>query len=130
MEQLAKISSATLEIQERGILNFWIHVDYEEGCSQGIGGIALDTFDKKKDRRIGTAFGCEVIRRLLIALKVNDFSKMKGKMVWVIGDGQGFSFKPTGIRALSVDSKKADPVIFSAIASEFLEETPVAWVGT
>ena len=57
-KQLAKVTSASLEIQERGILNFWIYVDYEEGCSQGIGGIALDEWDANKKRRIGTAYGC------------------------------------------------------------------------
>ena len=36
--ELARITSASLEIQEREILNFWIHVDYENGFSQGIGG--------------------------------------------------------------------------------------------
>jgi hypothetical protein len=30
-KQLAKITKASLEIQERGTLNFWIHVHYEEG---------------------------------------------------------------------------------------------------
>jgi hypothetical protein len=47
-KQLAKIKSAGLEIKERGILNFWIIVDYEDGGSQGIGGIALDTYDEEK----------------------------------------------------------------------------------
>jgi len=35
-KQLAKITSAGLEIKERGILNFWIFVDYEDGGSQGV----------------------------------------------------------------------------------------------
>lgn len=118
MRQLAKISKATLEIKERGILNFWIYVDYEEGCSQGIGGIALDQFSKEKDSRIGTAYGCEMIRRLLLALNVNDFSEMKGKQVWVYGEGEGFSFKPTGIGSLKTDHNKP-PVIFSDVAREF-----------
>lgn len=118
MEKLAKINKASLEIKERGILNFWIHVDYEEGMSQGVGGIALDTYDSEKERRVGTAYGCEVIRRLLIALDVNDFSEMKGKMVWVIGKGDGLSFQPIGIRPLKVDSKKSDPVIFDEILAE------------
>ena len=79
-KQLAKIKSAGLEIKERGILNFWIIVDYEDGGSQGIGGIALDTYDEGKKKRVGTAYGCEVIRRLLLALGVNDFSEMnRGK---------------------------------------------------
>jgi len=118
-KRLAKISSASLEIKERGILNFWIHVDYEEGCSQGIGGIALDSYDKAKNKRVGTAYGCEMIRRILLAFDVNDFSELKGKHLWVIGEGEGFSFNPKGVQALSVDSKNDTPVIFTDIASEF-----------
>ena len=47
-KKLAKVSKATLQLQERGILMFWIFVDYEEGCSQGIGGLCLDEYDKEK----------------------------------------------------------------------------------
>lgn len=119
-KKLAKISKASLEIQERGILNFWIHVDYEDGCSQGVGGIALDEWCKKKEERVGTAYGCEMIRRLLIELCVNDFSEMKGKHVWVIGDGEGLSFKPTGIQSLRVDNPKSKPVMFSEVAEMFI----------
>jgi hypothetical protein len=118
MKQLAKISKASLEIQERGILNFWIHVDYEEGCSQGVGGIALDQWDEEKKERVGTAYGCEIIRRLLLALNVNDFAEMKGKMVWVVGEGEGLSFRPTGIQPLNVDNNKGRAVIFSDILAE------------
>jgi len=119
MKQLAKISKATLEIKERGILNFWIYVDYEDGGAQGIGGIALDTWDKERKVRIGTAYGCEMIRCLLLSLKVNDFSEMKGKIIWVIGEGEGFDFKPTGIQMLKVDDNKSEPIIFSNILNEF-----------
>lgn len=116
---LAKITKATLEIKERGILNFWIHVDYKEGCCQGIGGIALDEYDKEKDSRVGTAYGCEMIRRLFIELNVDDFSEMKDKHIWVHGSGSGFSFKPLGIQSLSIDKKDSKPVIFSEVADLF-----------
>lgn len=53
-KKLARVSKATLNIQDRGCLNFWVHVDYEEGCSQGVGGIALDNYDKLLDQRVGT----------------------------------------------------------------------------
>lgn len=122
MKKLAKISIASLEIKDRGILNFWINVDYEEGCSQGVGGIALDEYDKEKEERVGTAYGCEVIRRLLLALDVNDFSEMKGKVIWVVGEGSGLSFRPTGIQPLKVDNKDAKPVIFSDILKEMAGE--------
>lgn len=121
-KKLAKIEEATLEIQERGMLNFWIHVNYEEGGIQGIGGIALDTWDEKKKERIGTAYGCQVIRRLLLELQVNDFSEMKGKNIWVLGKGEGFGFNPIGIESLRVDNEKHSPVIFAEILKEFKDE--------
>ena len=119
---LAKITSANLEIQERGILNFWIIVDYEDGGSQGIGGIALDAYDEGKKKRVGTAQGCEVIRRLLLALGVNDFSEMKGKIIWVIGEGLGFDFKPKGVQSLNINGH-GEAVIFSEILAEFGRQT-------
>lgn len=116
---LAKIESASLEIKERGILNFWIHVNYEDGSGQGIGGIALDTYDKKKEKRIGIAYGCEVIRQLLLCLDVNDFSEMKGKIIYVIGEGESLGFKPKGIQNLYINDSKQKSVIFDDILKEF-----------
>ena len=118
-KKLAKITSAKLEIKERGILNFWIFVDYEDFGRQGIGGLALDQWDKEKDRRVGTAYGCEMIRRLLDTLNVNDFSEMKDKMIWVHGEGDGLRFKPKGIEPLKVSGLKKEPLIFDDVFSEF-----------
>lgn len=36
--KLAKVENASLEIKDRGILNFWVHVQYEDGWQQGVGG--------------------------------------------------------------------------------------------
>ena len=119
MKQLAKITHATLEIQRSGILHLWISVDYEDGMSQNIGYYALDTYDEDKKRRIGTAYGCEMIRRLLIELDVNDFSEMVGKIIWVHGKGEGFCFIPTGIQSLRVNGRRTEGVIFSDVAEEF-----------
>lgn len=121
IKQLAKISKASLEIKERGILNFWIHVDYEEGMSQGIGGIALDRYDDAAEARTGTAYGCEMIRRLLIELNVNDFSEMAGKHIWVLGEGAGLSFVPKGVKALKGDGTTGG-VIFEEVANKFINE--------
>lgn len=117
-KRLAKITSASMEIKEWGVLYFWIHVNYEDGYSQGIGGLALDDYDNKKKRRVGTAYGCEMIRRLFETLDVNDFSEMKGIHIWVHGEGRGLSFTPKGVQLLSVD-KKSDPLIFSDVYKEF-----------
>ena len=122
-KQLAKITKASLEIKERGILGFWIWVDYEEGGSQGIGGIALDSWDKKKEKRVGTAYGCEMIRSLLLCLGVNDFSEMEGKMIWVLGESKGLSFNPKGIERLNLDKgdSESKSVVFDDIFKEMTE---------
>ena len=117
IQKLARINKANLEIQDRGILNFWIMVDYEEGMSQGVGGIALDTYDEVKGERVGTAYGCEVIRQLLLTLDVNDFSEMKGKMIYVLGEGSGLAFTPKGIKTLQLNGGKE--VIFNKILADF-----------
>ncbi len=119
-KKLAKIRKASLEIKERGILTFLIYVDYEEGCSQGIGGLALDRYNKEKDCRVGTAYGCEMIRRILLAFNVNDFCELAGMHLWVLGAGTGLEFSPKGIEPLSVDSKQ-EAVIFKEIADELLK---------
>ena len=118
-KQLARITKASLEIQERGILNFWIHVAYEEGGSQGIGGITLDQYDKDLQKRIGTAYGCEMIRQVLLVLEVDDFSEMKDKDIFVLGTGPGLSFQPKGIQVLSADGGLK--VIFSDIAEQMIK---------
>ena len=96
-----------------------IHVDYEEGSSQGVGGFALDEYIEEIKERIGTAYGCEMIRRILIELNVNDFSEMKGKKIWVYGDGEGLRFRPEGISSLHVDNSKSKPVMFDEVLKEF-----------
>jgi hypothetical protein len=118
-KRLAKIRQARLDIQERGILNFIILVDYEEGMSQAIGGIALDIYDEEKKRRVGTAYGCDLIRRLLLELCVDDFSEMNGQQVLVYGEGDSLSFKVKGISALKTNNPNSKPVMFNEVAEEF-----------
>ena len=121
-KKLAKVSSARLEIKDRGILMFYITVDYEDGLSQNVGGLCLDTYDKVKEKRVGTAYGCEMIRRCLLEFGVDDFSEMKGKYIWVLGEGEGFSFAPKGLQKLVVDGGKEDkPFIFSEVFEQFKE---------
>lgn len=121
IKKLARVSKANLEIKERGMLNFWIHVDYEEGCSQGVGGIALDNYDEQLKHRVGTAYGCEMIRKTLEVFDVNDFSEMKGKMIYVLGEGEGFSFTPCGFEKINLNKnhKATDVCNFKDIYAQF-----------
>lgn len=118
--KLAKVESATLEIKERGILNFWVFVNYEEGCSQGVGGLALDTWNERLKRRVGTEYGCEMIRQLLLFFGVNNLNEAKGQLVYVLGEGEGLSFKPHGFKHLSVEKNgRPEYIDFREIYEQF-----------
>ena len=115
-EKLAKITKAGL-VMERGIMSFAIWVDYEDGSSQCVGGYALDAYSKIKQTRVGTEYGCEIIRRLLTELGVNDFHEMVDKKVWVIIDSDR---DVIGIRSLFVDSgNRSNGVMFKQIGDEY-----------
>lgn len=107
-QQLAKITKAGLSIVDSGILTFNIEVRYESGLSQSIGYICLDTYkaatNDEPRTRVGTAYGCEIIRQLLLTLEVDNLNDAKDKIIWVLGSGtvENFNFAPTGLKTLSV----------------------------
>ena len=117
-KQLAKVTSASLSIQDRGVLTFWIFVDYEEGCSQGVGGVYLDTYDEGKKCRVGTAGGMEVIRQILLAFRIDDLHELKGRHIWVLGEGEDSSFTPKGVQPINTDNSEAKPIIWAEIFSD------------
>jgi len=122
--QLAKIASLNLSYQDRQILMLNMTVDYEIGVTQNIfGGLVLDEpvkdNDEKFSHRQGTAFGCEMIRIILDTLKINDFSEGKGKYIHVLGEGEGFSFKPKGLETLRVDGDQKK-IIFSEVLERMI----------
>jgi len=123
-KQLAKITKVNFNIKERGILMFHVMVDYEECGSQGVGGLCLDEYDKEKKERVGTAYGCEMIRQLMITLDVDNFEEAKGNVIWVLGEGKGFSFKPLGLQSLNVHGKQKT-MIFKDIYDAFAEKEAV-----
>lgn len=117
--QLAKITKLRLSYQDRQILMINMYVDYEEGGSQLVyGGVAIDEPVKdnngKFSHRQGSAFGCELIRLILDALKIDDLSEGKGKYIHVLGEGSGFSFKPKGIETLHLDGDQKT-IIFDEV---------------
>ena len=118
-KKLAKIRSATLNIKDRGILTFWVMVDYEDGCSQGVGGLTLDNWDEDKQSRVGTAYGCEMIRQLLLFFNVDNLQDCKGQYVYVLGEGKGLAFTPKGFEKLYVDDFNRKQILFPNIFDEF-----------
>lgn len=74
----AKIVRTMLGVEDHGVFTFVISLDYG-GSGQGYGTYALDSFDKAKKCRVGTAFGCEAIMRLLKVLEVKSWEDLNGK---------------------------------------------------
>lgn len=78
----AIIDNVSLGIEDHGILTMHISVKYDGG-GQGFGGYALDSYDREKKRRVGTAYGAEFILRIIDTLKVYDIFKLKGTPIRV-----------------------------------------------
>ena len=81
----AVIESTMLGIEDHGILTCFLNLNYG-GSGQGFGGYGLDGFDKAKDKRIGTAWGMEFVRRVLETMEVDSWEKLSGKHCRVISD--------------------------------------------
>lgn len=120
-KQLAKIENATLNVTDRGMLTFYITVKYEEGMNQVVGGLSLDQWDEEKERRVGTAYGCEMIIQMLKLFNVDSFEKMKDKLVYVLGEGSGLSFTPKGLQNLRVNDNKETKIVFEDVLNEMVK---------
>ncbi len=116
---LAKIESADITIS-RGCLMVGMTVHYENGFHQGIMGQVLDEYNKEKKTREGTAYGCEMIRRLLKTFGAQNLKDIEGRHLWVFVDQEGLSQKVLGIEPLRVDkTEKPEPFIFSEVWEAF-----------
>lgn len=75
------------EIDNERCLTFWLHFEFNGGGSgQGFGGIALDTYDKLSDERIGHAAGTDALLRIMQAMGVEKWSDLAGKLAWALRD--------------------------------------------
>ena len=82
VKELARVTYATVGREDRGILVCMIGFDFG-GAGQSMG-IVLDTYDKAGNSRVGTAEGCEWIRRVLDLFKERDFLSLSGRTVYVL----------------------------------------------
>lgn len=100
--ELGIIDHTMLGIEDHGIMSFMLNVKFGS-TGQGFGGYALDTPKKDKRgrflKRQGTAFGCDVILRILGAVGVEEWEELKGKEIWAYRDGNTFASKIIGIEA-------------------------------
>ena len=96
--RIAKIESTHLGFHDGSgsILTAYLYVAYGGGLSQGIGGYALDRYDTATKDRIGTAYGCEWIRRVLDACGVEQWEDLPGRTIYVLQKQQQTYLGSTG----------------------------------
>lgn len=88
-----------------GILTLYIHL--KNGCSHQVyGGYCLDDFNKKKDKRVGSAFGTGVIVELLNWVGKENLDEIKGMYFWALRDGS--RGKIEGLKRLEVETTYKD----------------------
>jgi hypothetical protein len=83
--QLGKIESVTFGIEDHGCMNIRMCFDFG-GSGQCYDMGILDTYDKKKEHRVGTAYGLDLIRQLLNYFGVDKLDDIVGKLAYAIRD--------------------------------------------
>lgn len=117
-KKLAKITRCDFSFRDTNkILILNIDVDYDEFGSQNICGLVLDNYNEDKRERVETAFGCELIRRIIDTFNCDNLKDIIGKVIYVLGEVDGLRFKPKGFKRPSFDNGKK--IIYDDILKEF-----------
>ena len=93
----AKITSASIFVEDHGILTSYLQLDYAEGSTQGFGGYALDSYNKATDKRephIGLSIW---VKGIMDTLDVDYWDKLPGTPVRVALDSNGWNATIIGI---------------------------------
>lgn len=91
----AIITDTFLGREDHGIFTFYIFVEFG-GYVCGIGGYALDTYDKKRDKRYVCNESMEALSRILETVGVDSWEKLKGQYIRVKENGWGSTIDEIG----------------------------------
>lgn len=107
-KQLCNVTKVQMSYQDRHILILDVFVDLESGGGLSVFNMVLDTYDKPKEKRVGTAYGCEMIRQTLEFFGVDDFSQIKNYKCHLLSDKENIwsASDVLGIEQLSFDQYK------------------------
>lgn len=91
----AKITSTMLGREDHGIMTFMIFVEMD-ACGCGIGGYALDHYDRTAEKRVFTAKGLEAVSKILEIADVDTWEKLPGKYIRIKDNGWGSTIDEIG----------------------------------
>lgn len=92
----AQITSTMLGREEHGIMTFMIFVKFDKGIECGIGGYALDSYDKILKKRVFKTKSMEVISKILDVVGVNEWEKLNGSYIRIKDNGWGSTIDEIG----------------------------------
>lgn len=85
----AKITGTMLGREDHGIMTFMVYIDISESGSCGIGGYALDGYDRETKTRVFSAKSMEAISKILEVVGVERWEDLRGKYIRVKDNGWG-----------------------------------------
>ena len=91
----AQIKNTILGREEHGIFTFMILIEWEGSCC-GIGGYALDSYDKQLNKRVFSTKSLEVISKILDVVGVDTWEELKEKYIRIKDNGWGSTIDEIG----------------------------------
>lgn len=92
----AQIVETMLGREDHGILTFVISIEFDDCCRCGIGGYALDWYDRSTDKRVYSCKGMEAISKILDTVGVDAWEQLKGKYIRIKYRGLGSTIDEIG----------------------------------
>ena len=108
IKHLCKVTGASLSYQDRKIMVLNLFVNLEDGGSLAVFNNVLDSWDEDRKHRVGSAYGCELIRQTLDFFGVSDLHEIKDYYCYVLSDKEYISSSSDvlGIEQLGCSNKK------------------------
>lgn len=108
IKHLCKVTEASLSYQDRKIMVLNLFVNLEDGGSLAVFNNVLDSYDETRKHRIGSAYGCELIRQTLDFFGVSDLHEIKDYYCYVLSEKEYISSSSDvlGIEQLGCSNKK------------------------
>ena len=83
----AKIKSTMFGREDHGIMTFMIFIEFDECIGCGVGGYALDGYDRESNSRVFSAKGMEAISKILEVVGVDRWEQLPGKYIRIKDNG-------------------------------------------
>lgn len=92
----AQITGTMLGREDHGIFTFMIYVKFDSCVSCGIGGYALDYYDRESDKRAYSAKSLEAVSKILDVVGVDRWEHLNGKYIRIKDNGWGSTIDEIG----------------------------------